>query len=445
MKNKLLLLLLSAIALNLQANYTLSGPRTIFELAANKAGNHYTFFSFTTGQEVLDSNSTSWDIAFRGTSIILNGGTSGPSTVAGQILTSATFETKGEAPTTGYVVDATGTPAIATGSGSWYTYYPGPGYSGPHTIIPNSDKLLAIRLADGRYVKVEMLNYYLGAPLDVPTTGAPYSGTGKYISFRYLVSQSSSTDWSQLETIVSNLYANINNNVNYNFFSLASGDTLLASDSNSTKWDLAFKSTTILTNGGTSGPDRDSAKLVDADFDDLILTDASLLKEDASSGKAITGWYNYSGPPSHLITPVADKTIVVRTSSGRYAKIEILSYYKDQSTSNSSKYYTFRYYFQPDGSFDLNSSTIVTDVQDAFGESRKMFVVPNPVEAGNKVQISWPYSTAYQLTLYNASGVAVWNGEGAQAEVILPELNSGTYLLRGFDGEHAYSTKVVVR
>jgi hypothetical protein len=441
MKNKLLLLLLSAIVLNLQANYTLSGPRTIFELAANKSGNHYTFFSFTTGQEVLDSNSTAWDIAFRGTSIILNGGTSGPSTVAGQILTSTTFETKGEAPTTGYAVDATGAPAIATGSGSWYTYYPGPGYSGPHTIIPNSDKLLAIRLADGRYVKVEMLNYYQGAPLDVPTTGAPYSGTGKYISFRYLVSESSSTDWSQLETVVSNLYANINNNVNYNFFSLASGDTLLASDSNSTKWDLAFKSTTILTNGGTSGPDRDSAKLVDADFDDVILTDASLLKEDGAS-KAITGWYTYVHP---VITINTNKTIVVKTSNGRFAKIEMLSYYKDQNTSNAPRHYSFRYYFQPDGSFDLNSATIVTDVQDAFSESKKMFVVPNPVEAGNKVLISWPYSEAYQLTLYNASGTAVWNGEGTQAEVTLPELNAGTYLLRGFDSEHAYSTKVVIR
>ena len=49
--------------------------------------------------------------------------------------------------------------------------------------------------------------------------------------------------------------------------------------------------------------------------------------------------------------PTAGKIIVAKTSDGRYAKMEILSYYKDAPATptfnNEARYYTFRYVYQP--------------------------------------------------------------------------------------------------
>ena len=70
------------------------------------ATNQYTLFSFKTGAIVsqADSATLNWDIAFRSTSIIVNGGTSGPSTVTAQIV-SGTLESVTEAPLDGYKSD----------------------------------------------------------------------------------------------------------------------------------------------------------------------------------------------------------------------------------------------------------------------------------------------------------------------------------------------------
>ena len=66
----------------------------------------YTFFSFKTGQIVAnsDSASTKWDIGFRSTSIIFNGGTSGPGSV-GAIVQKGIFDELKEAPEAGYALD----------------------------------------------------------------------------------------------------------------------------------------------------------------------------------------------------------------------------------------------------------------------------------------------------------------------------------------------------
>jgi hypothetical protein len=66
------------------------------------------------------------------------------------------------------------------------------------------------------------------------------------------------------------------------------------------------------------------------------------------------GWYTYV-PASNLVSPIAGKVIVVKTSEGRYAKVEILSYYQNAPANPSpeptgtdkDRYYTFRYVYQP--------------------------------------------------------------------------------------------------
>lgn len=147
------------------------------------------------------------------------------------------------------------------------------------------------------------------------------------------------------------------------FYSLRDDRTIPHADSATVDWDVAFNGTTILTNGGSSGPGNGGAIVVaepfeavlEAPVDDEILQDEPGAPAIARSPAG--DWYNYSGPPAHLVTPVPGRTIVVRTADGRFAKIRILSYYQDApdeiDATSASRYYTFEYVFQPDGSRSL--------------------------------------------------------------------------------------------
>ncbi len=146
-------------------------------------------------------------------------------------------------------------------------------------------------------------------------------------------------------------------------FSFAKGD--IVSDNT---WDIAFRGTTILVNGGAAigiadEPQRtgDAAiSIVSGTFEEIKeVPNAALFLQDAPNTHAVptgsgTGWYNYN-PMINLLTPIAGKVLVVRTHDGKYAKFEILSYYKDApanpDTTDESifRYYTFRYIYQPKG------------------------------------------------------------------------------------------------
>lgn len=146
----------------------------------------------------------------------------------------------------------------------------------------------------------------------------------------------------------------------FKLFSFESGATVSNSDSATTKWDIGFRGTTIIVNGGTSGPGVAQAQVLTGIFDELNEAPETGYASDNGTAYAIptgsgNGWYSASqGPPPTIITPTAGKVIVVKTATGRYAKIEILSYYKDapaNPTGNEpARYYTFRYVYQPNDS-----------------------------------------------------------------------------------------------
>lgn len=143
----------------------------------------------------------------------------------------------------------------------------------------------------------------------------------------------------------------------YTFYSLADNKEIAYADSNSTKWDVAFRATTILVNGGTSGPGQGGAQVYTGLFTDLTAAPTTGYAVDAAAGKAIptgsgNGWYNYNST-TNVVTPIAGRVLVVRTAGGKYAKIEVQNYYKDApaapTSSNASGYYTFRYVYQGTG------------------------------------------------------------------------------------------------
>lgn len=151
------------------------------------------------------------------------------------------------------------------------------------------------------------------------------------------------------------------------YYSLVDNKAIPSTDAASTKWDIAFSSTKILINGGTSGPAIGGAFVHIGSFDTFTSIPAdSIFKTDNAnaasyaiplgSGKA---WYTYDGLTT-LVSPIAGRVLVIRTATGKYAKIEIISYYKGGVTLPSTasvndklfkqRYYTFRYAYQPNGS-----------------------------------------------------------------------------------------------
>ncbi|MFN8245687.1 MAG: HmuY family protein [Ferruginibacter sp.] len=151
----------------------------------------------------------------------------------------------------------------------------------------------------------------------------------------------------------------------FSFFSIENKSLVASSDSATNKWDIAFRGTTILTNAGTSGPGNGGGFVQVGTFDGLTSISAdSTFRTDAAPLYAIPtgsgkGWYNYDGP-NNLITPLPGRILVIRTATGKYAKMEIQSYYKkavtpsasasDQEKLSNQRYYNFRFTFQPDGS-----------------------------------------------------------------------------------------------
>ena len=135
---------------------------------------------------------------------------------------------------------------------------------------------------------------------------------------------------------------------------------------NNDSWDIAFRGTTIIVNGGSTigiidEPTRTGSAAVSIVSNTLsavsTVPNASTFRQDGANTFAIPavsgqGWYNYN-PTANLVTPIAGKVFVIKTHDGKYAKMEIISYYKDApanpDATSPSRYYTFKYVYQQVG------------------------------------------------------------------------------------------------
>lgn len=144
-------------------------------------------------------------------------------------------------------------------------------------------------------------------------------------------------------------------------FSFATGQVVTAGD----KWDIGFRSTAIIVNGGGASANQPArtgnaaAAIVTGAFADVKLAPAdNLFVQDSPTSNAIPavsgqGWYNYN-QSLNLITPIAGRVLVFRTHDGKFAKVEILSFYQNApanpTAADASRYYKFNYVYQADGS-----------------------------------------------------------------------------------------------
>ena len=145
----------------------------------------------------------------------------------------------------------------------------------------------------------------------------------------------------------------------FTFYSLRDNALVPQADSASMDWDIAIKSTTIITNGGASGPGQGGGQVLEALFEEITEAPADGYSTDAVDAFAIpsgsgNGWYNYN-PAINLVTPIPGRVLVIRCADGTYAKVRILSYYRGapdtpDASTDESRYYTFEFVHQPDGS-----------------------------------------------------------------------------------------------
>lgn len=141
-----------------------------------------------------------------------------------------------------------------------------------------------------------------------------------------------------------------------------SQNTTVADDS----WDIAFRGTTIIVNGGTAigitdEPTRTGSGAISIVSNTLAavtaIPNASTFVQDGANTYAIptgsgNGWYSYNST-TNIISPIAGKIFVVKTHDGKYAKMEISSYYKDApanpDVNSLTRYFTFKYMYQANG------------------------------------------------------------------------------------------------
>lgn len=134
------------------------------------------------------------------------------------------------------------------------------------------------------------------------------------------------------------------------YFNLEKGEVVPAQAAGFGGWDIGFQGTTIVVNG--------EARYVDSKYEELLAApEDGYLTAKTGPVTLPTGaeerWFNYDFN-THVISPIANRIVVLKNKQGHYTKLEILDYYKvsfgENGPAPAPRYYTFRYVTQPDGS-----------------------------------------------------------------------------------------------
>ncbi|NIG56394.1 HmuY family protein [Chitinophaga sp. Cy-1792] len=142
-----------------------------------------------------------------------------------------------------------------------------------------------------------------------------------------------------------------------------------------TNWDIAFSkeyNSYVVTNNGTiagtpgyGGPGVGRLVIVEKPFDQVTTAPSEEIFQ--SQGLAGVGWDNGNGYGwffyslnNHICVPVRNRTFVIKTATGKFAKLELLNIYKGNPPVVTdlfwpAPYITFRYFVQEDGSRDLRN------------------------------------------------------------------------------------------
>jgi len=154
-----------------EVGQVLDGPH-VYTVDTGTAGGWH-FFDFSMGSEVERPGPLEWDLAFRRFNVLANGGT-GFGGAGGIVdMGEMALDSIESVPTLGYTQSDAGRDSINTAVARWYDY----GFS-THVLSPKG-RVYAVRTADGRYAKMEILSYYCpGARPGCVTIRYFYQGDG---------------------------------------------------------------------------------------------------------------------------------------------------------------------------------------------------------------------------------------------------------------------------
>ncbi|WP_407499907.1 HmuY family protein [Elizabethkingia anophelis] len=158
---------------------------------------------------------------------------------------------------------------------------------------------------------------------------------------------------------------NATDRANYTLYSLRENKVIATTEQDTDKWDIGFSGTKIIINGGKIRKGKGAATIIKGSSFDGVKTapEDTVFKTDNGSTNADfaleplsdKGWYNYNST-TNIVTPIAGNIIVIKTGDGKYAKIQVTSYYKgapatvSESDKANSGYYTIKFALQTDGS-----------------------------------------------------------------------------------------------
>lgn len=153
------------------AGDTLVGP-LIYTVDASDP-DRWRYFDFSRGSVVSSPGPLEWDLAFRRFHVVANGGEGfrGDAGIAG--LGPVPFDSVRTVPDTGYVPSVAARDTVNPAIEDWYDY------SFTSHLLRPKPRTYAVRTADGRHAKLEILSYYCpGARPGCFTFRYVYQGDG---------------------------------------------------------------------------------------------------------------------------------------------------------------------------------------------------------------------------------------------------------------------------
>lgn len=242
---------------------------------------------------------------------------------------------------------------------------------------------------------------------------------------------------------VANIEGDTETSPGYTFYDLNTGE--IVEDSSDASWDIGFGGTTLIANSGHDA----SIQVVSTAYAELLEAPEEGYSIETDRGS----WYDYN-TTTHVVTPKEGHTIVVQTTEGQYAKIEILSYYRDSDSENESRYFTFNYTLQTQERntqlyhedtqtyFDLDTGEIVEDSSSsqwdlAFSGTT---IAANTEQGGGVMALNISFSEVTEAPTEgyeeSNSGWYTYTGNTPPAHAVLP-VDGLTLAVQTPDGNYA--------
>jgi len=307
------------------------------------------------------STNEGWDLKFRRFFVQSNGGVSGDGGVKLARLDNTSFDEVTEVPMEGWSSDSEDTDAdtdglpnnvFNNGEDDWYDYD-----VETHTLSPKNATFI-IESSEGNYFKLELLDYYdeAGSPAVIRFRWAELGGDGLLTVDENEPGDNEpgdnepgdnepddnepgepdepvDPDVDMPSFPAGSIEIDASSREDWIYLSVSDGIVDVTDPSQSEAWDLAFQRTSILTNGGTSGPGRGAARASDAAWGEMSESSTCGFVEDdiatspipgsvpSTANLELNGWYDYDSN-THAIS-AGERSYVVRTASGSFAKLRI--------------------------------------------------------------------------------------------------------------------------